>query len=118
MIHRIRRGKFPHKNFNPDEDYSGPIEFRIEKFGKLYDSKQRFMPSKSETKKVLQLVNAIRNGWIRDPRSPQLQKPEQDIYDIWSNNNQNTTMNQTIIPPRPIVLPGHNQSFSPPDEYV
>uniref|UniRef100_A0A146KZP7 Ribosome biogenesis protein BOP1 n=2 Tax=Lygus hesperus TaxID=30085 RepID=A0A146KZP7_LYGHE len=118
MIHRLRHGKFPHKNFNPDEDYSAPITVRVEKLGRLYDSKKRFMPSTSETKKVLQLVNAIRNGWIRDPRLPPLPKSEPEIYDIWSTANDTATVRESLLPPPPLVLPGHDQSFSPPDEYL
>lgn len=75
------------------------------------------MPSKGERKIVLRLINSIRNGWIRDPRLPQLQKPEPDIYDIWSIPKSKFTSN-VGIPPSSVKLPGHEESFSPPDECV
>lgn len=85
MIHRIRRGKFPHKEFNPYPNFGEPSGEKI--LTSLYNGfepKRRFIPSKHEAKRVLRMVNAIRNGWILSDEQIKQREEEKDRpYLIW-----------------------------------
>lgn len=46
--------------------------------------KRRFVPSKHEEKKIVKLVRAIRNGWIRKKDAP---AEEQPAYLLWGDDS-------------------------------
>ncbi len=63
-------------------------------------------------------MNALRNGWIRDPedRPP----PPPDTYLLWSDSAPNDALSRKYEPiaaPK-VRLPGHNESYNPPEEYL
>ena len=73
------------------------------------EPKRRFVPSKWEAKKVVKLVNAIRNGWIRDPadkareREAALRK-EAEAYNLWgAESDQQRSKRLPPAIPTPLV---------------
>ena len=81
--------------------------------------KARFLPSKWEAKKIHRLVKLIREGKLHPPPPP-----EPEMYDIWGRNiTQETDTPKGRVrgpPPMPapkMPLPGHAESYNPPEEY-
>ncbi len=119
-MQRMRHGQFPHGQFNPYPDY---VDYytsipQVEPLGNPQEPKRRFVPSKHEAKRVVQLVNAIRNGWIRDPADAPPPPPE--TYLLWDDTPKQDEHSHKYEPiPAPKVrLPGHNESYNPPEEYL
>lgn len=82
------------------------------------EPKSRFIPSKWEAKKVRRLAKAIRAGDIK------LEKAKREApkaFLIWDQNNteesKNAYISRHIPPPKP-ALPGHAESYNPPEEYL
>ncbi|KAK3279018.1 Ribosome biogenesis protein 1 [Cymbomonas tetramitiformis] len=120
MVRRIRRGQFPDVNINPFEEYVDWMKW--EDGGKhplssAPEPKRRFIPSKSEAKKVVKLVRALRRGWIKMDKP----KEEPKTYLLWADDNQIMEKNAnglTYIPAPKPQLPGHDQSYNPSGEYL
>jgi ribosome biogenesis protein ERB1 len=49
-------------------------ETRVTPLGAEPEPKRRFLPSKWEHKRVMKIVRAIRNGWIK-PKGAEVEKP-------------------------------------------
>ncbi|KAI5066579.1 hypothetical protein GOP47_0019203 [Adiantum capillus-veneris] len=119
MIKRIRDGRVPHAEVNPYEPYVDWFnwEDKGHPLSSAPEPKRRFIPSKWEAKKVVKLVRAIRNGWIK------LDKPKEKpkYYLMWGDDlktAEKTANGLAYIPaPRP-KLPGHEESYNPPVEYI
>ncbi|PSC76374.1 ribosome biogenesis BOP1-like protein [Micractinium conductrix] len=119
MIARIRAGQFPHVEVNPFEDevdwFTRDVEVMPLRGGP--EPKRRFIPSKWEEKKVVKLVRALRKGWIK--REAPQEKP--DAYLIWEDDGKThdkTATGLTYIPAPKLKLPGHEESYNPPKEYL
>ncbi len=115
IINRIRHGKFPHREFDPEEDYTAPMEIRVERLGNEFESKARFIPSKHEAKIVAKLSHAIRNGWIRPKKV--IEEETEDSFDIWEGE-EIRNKNRDYLPAPKTILPGHAESYNPPSEYL
>lgn len=119
VINRIRKGKFPHKEFDPYAEYEFPRNDKpeIHPLGNPIEPKSRFIPSKWEAKAVIKLVHSIRNGWLKldekkeDPEAPFL---------LWADDEQVDTSNKLgfALPAPKVALPGHAESYNPPPEYL
>ncbi|KAJ9521536.1 hypothetical protein QJQ45_008812 [Haematococcus lacustris] len=124
MIMAIRKGQFPHVEINPFEPYSDWFTRDVEKvpFNDAPVPKRRFIPSKHEEKKIVKLVQAIRKGWLKTSDQKQAAtKPE--VYMLWGDDTAADAANKTAvglayIPPAKPKLPGHEQSYNPPAEYL
>ncbi|KAL6755488.1 NUC169 domain-containing protein [Haematococcus lacustris] len=124
MIMAIRKGQFPHVEINPFEPYSDWFTRDVEKvpFNDAPVPKRRFIPSKHEEKKIVKLVQAIRKGWLKTSEQKQAAtKPE--VYMLWGDDTAADAANKTAvglayIPPAKPKLPGHEQSYNPPAEYL
>ncbi|CAM6119646.1 unnamed protein product [Calypogeia fissa] len=119
MIRRLRQGRTPHKEVNPYELYVDWFEYEDKghPLSSAPEPKRRFIPSKWEAKKVVKLVRAIRKGWIS------LDKPKEKpkYYLLWGDDLQATerTANGLAYIPAPKPkLPGHEESYNPPEEYI
>lgn len=86
----------------------------------LYDRpepKQRFIPSKWEAKRVRRLAKAIHDGHIKLDKA---QREAPKAFLIWDEGNadeKNAYINRHVPPPKP-PLPGHAESYNPPEEYL
>jgi WD40 repeat protein len=123
IINRIRKGKFPHRDFDPYADYSAPIEVEIAQLHNPQEPKRRWQPSKWEAKKVVKLVHSLRNGWLRDPQLPPEKKQEflDEVFDLWGDEqelSEKEKARRTYYAPPRRAPPGHVESFNPPPEYL
>ncbi|MES1913298.1 MAG: hypothetical protein MHM6MM_005497 [Cercozoa sp. M6MM] len=127
LIRRLRKGQFPHANFDdhkPMEEFHTRPEDRIQHT--LHDPiepKRRFVPSKHEHRRVMRMVNAIRNGWINiDVARGKVAKPSS--YLMWDDDGKVTEPVWRGYKPPPQVrapkpaLPMHAESYNPPAEYL
>ena len=119
MIHRIRKGNFPSVAIDPHEDL---VPWTSDKPLKqplidLPEPKARFVPSKWEAKRVVKLVRAIRRGWIKQQKA---EAAGPDVYNIWeaAEDRDKTAAGLTYIPAPKPKLPGHEESYNPPAEYL
>ncbi|KAL3697695.1 hypothetical protein R1sor_011771 [Riccia sorocarpa] len=119
MIRRLREGRTPHADVNPYEEYTDWFEWEDKghPLSNAPEPKRRFIPSKWEAKKVVKLVRALRKGWIS------LEKPKEKpkYYMLWGDDLQTadkTANGLAYIPPPKTKLPGHDESYNPPEEYI
>ncbi|XP_047130028.1 ribosome biogenesis protein bop1-B isoform X1 [Hydra vulgaris] len=116
IIQRIEGGKFPEKEFDPYEPYVDYFtgEKMIHPVKSTPASKRSFIPSKWEHKKVMKIVRAIRNGWIK-PKVGKDDKPK--YYLLWGKDDVPKTHVMHWPAPK-LKLPGHEESYNPPPEYL
>ncbi|CAO2188079.1 unnamed protein product [Urochloa humidicola] len=119
IISRILKGKTPHANVDPYPDYVDWFEYEDKghPLSSAPEPKRRFVPSKWEQKKVVKLVRAIRNGWIKFDKP----KEESNLYLLWGDENDtadNKRHGLSYIPAPKPNLPGHEESYNPSVEYI
>ena len=135
-LQRIRHGGYAHIGFDPYADYDqGAFTsvVRHEAIGNPQEPKRRFIPSAWEAKRVVKLVRAMRNGWLRSIEESQTlraRKAEQQqaAFLLWGSDGQLLTpageertglhRMPASIPPPKLTLPGHAHSYNPPVEYL
>ncbi|KAI8473407.1 MAG: NUC169 domain-containing protein [Monoraphidium minutum] len=124
MLMRIRRGQFPHLEVDPYPDYEAWADDEVDPHPLLNapEPKRRFIPSKWEEKKVVKLVRAIRNGWLKTRKQKREEaRKEAEVYMLWGDDDQvasKTGAGLTHIPAAKPKLPGHEESYNPPREYL
>ncbi|CAL5012205.1 unnamed protein product [Urochloa decumbens] len=119
IISRLLKGKTPHANVDPYPDYVDWFEYEDKghPLSSAPEPKRRFVPSKWEQKKVVKLVRAIRNGWIKFDKP----KEESNLYLLWGDENDtadNKRHGLSYIPAPKPNLPGHEESYNPSVEYI
>ncbi|XP_062846345.1 ribosome biogenesis protein bop1 [Trichomycterus rosablanca] len=119
LVHRLQQGKFGDVNFN---EYEPAIDFfsnevMIHPVTNRPEDKRSFIPSLIEKEKVGKLVHAIKMGWIK-PRRPKETGPQ--YYDLWAKEDPNAILgrHKMHIPAPKMRLPGHEESYNPPPEYI
>ncbi|PIA26294.1 hypothetical protein AQUCO_09500039v1 [Aquilegia coerulea] len=119
LIQNLLRGKTPHPDVDPYAPYVDWFEWKdsIHPLSSAQEPKRRFIPSKWETKKVVKLIRAIREGRIKQDKP----KEEPQLYLLWgddSNSTEKSGHGLSYIPaPKPKV-PGHEESYNPSVEYI
>ena len=87
------------------------------------ESKKSFLPSHHERLKVGKMVHAIKMGWMK-PRPAEKSKEEDGpkYYMLWQTDDQvedpNMRRIHDNIPAPKMFLPGHEESYNPPPEYL
>lgn len=128
MIKNVQKGKYPgtgSSGFNPYEPW---IDFFThEKMDMPVTAhpphKRSFQPSRREAEKVSYYVHAMKMGWIKRPsETEKKQKEEEDedkVFDIWgkSEDDENRRLRFHIPAPK-LKMPGHEESYNPPPEYL
>jgi len=116
IIQRIKGGMFPEEGFDPFEPYVTPFtdEEQVLPIKTNPASKNSFIPSKWEHKKVIRIVRAIRNGWIK-PKVSTDGKPR--YYLLWAKDDKPNNHPMRWTAPK-LKLPGHEESYNPPPEYL
>ncbi|XP_062188566.1 ribosome biogenesis protein BOP1 homolog [Phragmites australis] len=119
IISRMLKGKTPHTNVDPYPDYVDWFEYddKGHPLSSAPEPKRRFVPSKWEQKKVVKLVRAIRNGWIKFDKP----KEEPNFYHLWGDETDtadNKRQGLSYIPAPKPNLPGHEESYNPSVEYI
>lgn len=126
VLDRIRRGV---RANGPVEDevvaWTGEIVTGPSPLPQPTEPKRRFLPSKHEAQRVLRIVRAIRNGWVKigDAKASE----EKKLYDLWQGDGGKTLAEMTKAerarellkaPPPKAALPSHDESYNPPPEYL
>jgi len=115
IIRRIRGGMYPEKGTDPYEPYVTAFTDEVMELPLKTNPqpKNSFIPSKWEHKKVIKIVRAIRNGWIK----PKVPKDKPKYFLLWGKDDK--ANNHKMHWPAPkLKLPGHEESYNPPPEYL
>ncbi|KAJ8267638.1 hypothetical protein COCON_G00128100 [Conger conger] len=119
LVHRLQQGQFGDVNFN---EYEPSVDFfthetMIHPVTNRPQDKRSFIPSLIEKEKVSKLVHAIKMGWIK-PRKPKETAPQ--YYDLWAKEDPNAILgrHKMHVPAPKMRLPGHEESYNPPPEYL
>eukprot|EP00882_Tetradesmus_deserticola_P034044 GHRQ01038944.1.p1 GENE.GHRQ01038944.1~~GHRQ01038944.1.p1 ORF type:complete len:116 (+),score=45.11 GHRQ01038944.1:43-348(+) len=79
-------------------------------------------PRVASPHRIVKLVRAIRKGWIKTGKAKRAQQQQPQVYLLWGDDDQadtdKTGSRLTYIPPAKPKLPGHEESYNPPKEYV
>lgn len=118
LVKRLLKGKAPHTDFDPYAPYVDWFSWDDSKhpLSSAPEPKRRFIPSKWESKKVVQYVRAIRKGLIKFDEKP---KEEPSAYLLWGDDS--TAIDRqglAYIPAPKPKLPGHDESYNPSLEYI
>ncbi|KAE8701079.1 Ribosome bioproteinsis protein BOP1-like protein [Hibiscus syriacus] len=118
QIGRLLKGKAPHAEFDPYAPYVDWFKWDDAKhpLSNAPEPKRRFIPSKWESKKVVEYVRAIRKGLIKFDQP----KEEPRFYSLWGDDSSSAdrTKHLAYIPPPKPKLPGHEESYNPSLEYI
>ncbi|XP_025070024.1 ribosome biogenesis protein BOP1 isoform X2 [Alligator sinensis] len=119
LVQRLQRGQFGDVRFNP---YEPAVDFfshevMIHPVTNRPADKRSFIPSLIEKEKVSKMVHAIKMGWIQ-PRKPKEDVPT--FYDLWAQEDPNSVLgrHKMHVPAPKLRLPGHEESYNPPPEYL
>uniref|UniRef100_A0A8C5SVC6 Ribosome biogenesis protein BOP1 n=2 Tax=Laticauda laticaudata TaxID=8630 RepID=A0A8C5SVC6_LATLA len=119
LVNRLQHGQFGDVNFNP---YEPAVDFfssqvRIHPVTNRPADKRSFIPSLVEKEKVSRLVHAIKMGWIQ-PRRPRGDTGV--FYDLWAQEDHTSILgrHKMHVPAPKLPLPGHEESYNPPPEYL
>ncbi|KAG3121389.1 Ribosome biogenesis protein [Phytophthora idaei] len=118
IIRRMQAGAFAHPEFEAYPDYVDVYSSNtiIHSMGNDLEPKSRFLPSKWERMKVMKIMKGIKEGRIKLDQEPE-KKPE--VYQMWFDDDQAQTRKGPANVQAPkMPLPGHIESYNPPDEYL
>uniref|UniRef100_A0AAV1VLX6 Ribosome biogenesis protein BOP1 homolog n=1 Tax=Peronospora matthiolae TaxID=2874970 RepID=A0AAV1VLX6_9STRA len=118
IIRRMQAGAFAHPEFEAYPEYVDVCSSNkiIHSMGNDIEPKSRFLPSKWERMKVLKIMKGIKEGRIKLDQKPE-KKPE--VYQMWFDDDQSQTRKGPAHVQAPkMPLPGHIESYNPPDEYL
>ncbi len=123
MVKRLQNGRVPQAGYNLYEEWSEWFSSDVMQtpLRDIPETKASFLPSVWEKKKVSKMVHAIKTGWMK----PRQAKPEEDdskkFYMLWQTDDQVDDNIRRIFDPIPapkMKLPGHEESYNPPPEYL
>ncbi|KAI0721845.1 ribosome biogenesis protein ERB1 [Cerioporus squamosus] len=118
IIRRLQQGENPDASYDPYEPtvewFTGKGKEEIMPLSAAPEPKRRWIPSKWEKQKVMKIVRAIRQGRIL-PNKPKTASTQPQFYPIWNDKPSNAPAPLPAPKPR---LPGHAESYNPPEEYL
>ena len=126
LVKRAQQNKVPQPGYNLYEDQvewfsSDVMEMPLRSYN---ESKKSFLPSLHEKQKVGKMVHAIKMGWMK-PRPAKKADGEADTgpkyYMLWQTDDQVEEAMRRVHDPIPapkMWLPGHEESYNPPPEYL
>lgn len=119
LVQRLLKGKAPHTDFDQYADYVDWFKYddALHPLSNAPEPKRRFIPSKWESKKVVQYVRAIRKGLIKFDE-PKEEEPK--FYLLWGDDSSAAEKANRLayIPAPKPKLPGHEESYNPSLEYI
>lgn len=118
IIRRIQAGAFAHPEFEAYPEYVDyyTSEKMIHSMGNDQEPKSRFVPSKWERMKVMKIIKGIKEGRIKLDKE---EEQKQEVYQMWFDDDQAQTRKGPAHVQAPkMPLPGHIESYNPPDEYL
>ncbi|KAK3085887.1 hypothetical protein FSP39_010022 [Pinctada imbricata] len=88
------------------------------------EHKRSFIPSKWERLKVGQMVHALKMGWMKPTKKKTADEEDEEdkhkYYMLWKDDEEKseTKRYRSHIPAPKMALPGHEESYNPPPEYL
>lgn len=128
LIRKLQLGQNTDSSVNPFQDtveyFTSQVELMPLKGGQ--EPKRRFVPSKNESKMVMKLVRAIRQGKIVPWSEAEAQKRKQladeeqaHMYDVWADADTEPGPDHIMNLRAPkLPPPTHAFSYNPPEEYL
>jgi len=119
LLRHLRGGRYE-PEINPYEDYPMPFDDPLLKIHPAHDRlppKSNFVPKKYEAKMVVKYVRMIRAGKLLRPPEP-LPENERYNFDVWERDDDVKHRGAVPIPAPKPKLPGHAESYNPPEEYL
>ena len=124
ILKKITRNEVPVDGYDP---YPDMIEYfsgvpQVMPLSAAPEPKRRFIPSKTEAKRIAKIVTAIREGRIKPAKQTKKSDLEEEeerprIYDIWANETPRADHAMHIPAPKQ-PPPGYEESYHPPPEYL
>ncbi|XP_018431194.1 PREDICTED: ribosome biogenesis protein BOP1, partial [Nanorana parkeri] len=120
LVERLQRGHFGDTKYDPYEPYVDFFthETMIHPVSNRPADKRSFIPSLIEKEKVsARRMARLICLWIR-PRKPRDDAPA--YYDLWAQEDPNAILgrHKMHVPAPKLPLPGHEESYNPPPEYL
>ena len=126
LVQRMKKGVYPDSNYEPYPEFIDffTYEKMIHPVTNRPERKASFIPSISEKRAVSKLVTQIKREW----QKPKIESKPKDSkynfnYDVWEKEIENESKRQEdrrrkYIPAPKMRLPGHQESYNPPPEYL
>lgn len=119
LIQRLQQGRYPSATYDPYEPFEDIFshEKMIHPVTSHPPQKRSFVPSKIEKQMVSRMVHAIKMGWIK----PRVKRDDPNRFSLlWDKDDEDTPNDrmQRYIPAPKMKLPGHEESYNPPPEYL
>ncbi|KAF8867202.1 putative ribosome biogenesis protein erb1 [Acephala macrosclerotiorum] len=122
ILRRIQTNEMPEEGYDP---YPATVEYftgieEVMPLSAAPEPKRRFLPSKHESKRVMKLVRAIREGRIlpyKPPEEKEEEEEEEIHYDVWADEQPRPDHIMNIPAPK-APPPGYDLSYNPPPEYL
>ena len=128
LYKRIQAGKIAEKGFDEYPEYVDYASSILEDMplSAAPEPKRRFVPSKWEMMKVNKIVQLMKEGKYKTIKTleeeRQLERNKPDFYMIWNDDKADilseSYYNKYHLPAPKIALPGHEESYNPPPEYL
>uniref|UniRef100_T1J4W3 Ribosome biogenesis protein BOP1 homolog n=1 Tax=Strigamia maritima TaxID=126957 RepID=T1J4W3_STRMM len=121
IIQRIQSGIYPDSSYNPYKPwvdiYSHEVE--IHPMTNQPEHKRSFLPSLRERQLVTKILQKIRRAQKQSKSTKPVKKPNH-FYMIWTDDEKNDISKRMLnhIPAPKMRLPGHEESYNPPPEYL
>lgn len=121
-LRALASNAYPEIGYNPYEPFMDIFssDKEIHPLDHRPPDKRSFVPSADERRKVSKMVHAIKMGWTKT--QPKIPKPK--VYDIWASEDFEPKSKAELarlrlhLPAPKISLPGHYESYNPPEEYL
>ena len=121
LISRLEKGKIPDPNMDPypkfEDLYSH--EVMIHPLTARPESKKSFIPSLHEKALVGRMVHLIKSGVYAKCWKPKKEDGPR-YYNLWKDDEDHSLVRRlrSYIPAPKMKLPGHEESYNPPEEYL
>ncbi|KAJ3298725.1 Ribosome biogenesis protein 1 [Borealophlyctis nickersoniae] len=117
LLNRIKANKLPEADYDP---YEPTVEWftsqtMVTPLSAAPEPKRRFIPSKTEARRILYIARAIQKGWIV-PGKKTTSKPK--YYSVWDDADEPREDHPMHIPAPKMALPDNAESYNPPAEYL
>lgn len=126
IARRISKGQYPDPNYNPYPEFVDFFTYSqmIHPVTNRPEHKASFIPSISEKRAISKLVSKIKREWQKPKVEGKPKASKFDFnYDIWEKESKDESRKQQdrrrkYIPAPKVRLPGHQESYNPPPEYL
>lgn len=126
VVQRIRKGVYPDANYDPYPEFVDffTYEKMIHPVTNRPETKASFIPSIPEKRAISKLVTRIKREWQKAKVETKPKDSKYNFnYDIWEKEVEGESKKQAdrrrkYIPAPKMRLPGHQESYNPPPEYL